>query len=74
MIHAVKDVIIFGQHMPVYEYKCECNDKVVPFTMSINDYQPTQVCEDCGKDMGRFYTPIAAQFKGSGFYKTDNAR
>lgn len=60
--------------MPVYEYKCECNEAIVPFTTSINDYKPTQECEKCGKDMARFYTPVGAQFKGSGFYVTDNRK
>jgi putative FmdB family regulatory protein len=60
--------------MPVYEYKCECNEKVVPVTMSISEYKPTQICESCGKEMGRHYTPTAIQFKGSGFYKTDHGR
>lgn len=60
--------------MPVYEYKCECNDKAVPFTMSINDYVETQKCEECGNEMKRFYTPIGASFKGTGFYSTDNPK
>jgi putative FmdB family regulatory protein len=60
--------------MPVYEYKCECNEEVVPVTMSISEYKPTQICKSCGKEMARHYTPTAIQFKGSGFYKTDNGR
>lgn len=60
--------------MPVYEYICECSDKPVPFTMSIKDYVETQMCDKCGKDMRRFYTPVGAQFKGSGFYITDNPK
>ena len=60
--------------MPVYEYKCECNEKVIPVTMSISEYKPTQICGSCGKEMGRHYTPTAIQFKGSGFYKTDHGR
>lgn len=60
--------------MPVYEYKCACNDKVVPFTMSISEYQATQLCPECNLEMNRFYTPVGAQFKGSGFYKTDNPK
>jgi putative FmdB family regulatory protein len=60
--------------MPVYEYKCECNEKVIPVTMSISEYKPTQICDSCGKEMGRHYTPTAIQFKGSGFYKTDHGR
>ncbi len=58
--------------MPVYEYKCVCNDKVVPVTMSISDYTPTQNCNECGSAMSRHYTPAGIQFKGDGFYKTDN--
>ena len=60
--------------MPVYEYQCKCNDKIVPLTMSIKDYVETQTCSDCGNDMRRYYTPIGAQFKGSGFYVTDNPK
>lgn len=60
--------------MPVYEYQCKCNDKTVPFTMSIKDYKDTQECPECGSDMKRHYTPIGAQFKGSGFYVTDNPK
>jgi len=60
--------------MPVYEYECECNDNVVAFTMSIKDYEASKPCPNCGKDMKRFYTPVGAQFKGSGFYQTDNRK
>ena len=58
--------------MPIYEYKCKCNEKVVPITMSIADYNPTQICSECGLEMTRFYTDFGISFKGSGFYKTDN--
>jgi len=51
-----------------------CNDKVVPVTMSISDYTPTQNCNECGSAMSRHYTPAGIQFKGNGFYKTDNPR
>jgi predicted nucleic acid-binding Zn ribbon protein len=42
--------------------------------MSISDYQPKQVCKKCGEEMGRHYTPTGIQFKGNGFYKTDNPK
>ena len=42
--------------------------------MSIKDYKDTQECPECGSDMKRHYTPIGAQFKGSGFYVTDNPK
>lgn len=60
--------------MPVYEYICTCNNKIVPFTTSIADYKETYPCSDCGLDMKRYYTPIGAQFNGSGFYSTDNRK
>lgn len=58
--------------MPIYEFKCECSDVIVPITMSMSDYQPVQKCPRCNKEMSRHYTPTGIQFKGSGFYKTDN--
>ena len=60
--------------MPVYEFKCECSDRVIPVTMSMADYEPIQKCPECGDNMSRHYTPTGIQFKGSGFYKTDNGR
>lgn len=60
--------------MPVYEYKCVCSENIVALNMSISEYKATQVCEACGKEMSRHYTPTGIQFKGSGFYKTDNPK
>lgn len=60
--------------MPIYEYKCECNKKIIPITTSFTEYKETCLCEECGKDMRRHYTPAGIQFKGSGFYKTDNPK
>jgi predicted nucleic acid-binding Zn ribbon protein len=42
--------------------------------MSIAEYQPIQLCKNCGNDMQRHYTPTGIQFKGNGFYKTDNPK
>lgn len=58
--------------MPIYEYKCDCNNQIVPFNTSIANYKETYPCGECGADMKRHYTPIGAQFTGSGFYSTDN--
>jgi len=60
--------------MPIYEYKCECNNKIIPFNTSISNYKETYPCDDCGSDMRRHYTPVGAQFTGSGFYSTDNRK
>jgi predicted nucleic acid-binding Zn ribbon protein len=60
--------------MPIYEYKCDCNNNIVPFNTSILNYKETYPCGECGADMKRHYTPIGAQFTGSGFYSTDNRK
>jgi putative FmdB family regulatory protein len=62
--------------MPVYEYKCKLDDshKILPVTRSINDPDPGYRCEECNSEMVRHFSPFGIQFKGSGFYKTDNAK
>jgi putative FmdB family regulatory protein len=60
--------------MPVYEYKCGCNDEIVQITTSFSEYKTTYPCEKCNKEMLRHYTPAGISFKGPGFYKTDNPR
>jgi putative FmdB family regulatory protein len=60
--------------MPVYEYGCiECEEKI-EVTRSFNDPEIIPPCQSCGYKMARVYTPAEIQFKGSGFYKTDNGR
>lgn len=60
--------------MPVYEYKCECNDQIVPFSTSMSEYKETYPCEQCGANMRRHYTPLGSILKGPGFYSTDNRK
>ena len=62
--------------MPVYEYKCKLDDAHanLSVTRSINDTDPGYTCEECESEMVRSFSPFGIQFKGSGFYKTDNAR
>lgn len=60
--------------MPVYEYKCECSEDIATFTRNIKDEEPTYPCNLCGSPMIRHYSPFGIQFKGSGFYKTDNRK
>jgi putative FmdB family regulatory protein len=55
--------------MPIYEYKCEiCNTNVE--TKYHFEFGPE--CESCGRNMTRVWHAPGIQFKGSGFYKTDN--
>ena len=60
--------------MPTYEYGCvECEERQ-DVTRGINDNEVIPGCPSCGYRMIRVYTPFGIQFKGSGFYKTDNGR
>ena len=60
--------------MPVYEYKCIICENVKEITKSINEATMTELCEKCGAAMVKQYGSFVIQFKGSGFYKTDNAK
>jgi putative FmdB family regulatory protein len=58
--------------MPIYEYACiECDEKI-EITRGFNDPETIPPCSSCGYRMVRIYAPVGIQFKGSGFYKTDN--
>jgi len=57
--------------MPIYQYCCiEC-DEDVEITRGFNDPEEIPECQ-LGHRMNRVYTAPGVQFKGSGFYKTDN--
>ena len=57
--------------MPIYEYTCiEC-DQSLEITRDFNDPESVPTCKG-GHVMIRSYTTPGIQFKGSGFYKTDN--
>ena len=61
--------------MPVYEYKCECSpEKIVSKERSISSVEPNYLCSSCGQRLQRHFTPFGIQFKGNGFYKTDNPK
>lgn len=62
--------------MPVYEYKCSEDDAhaTLSVTRSISESDPGYTCEECDATMTRFFTPFGIQFKGNGFYKTDNPK
>jgi putative FmdB family regulatory protein len=62
--------------MPVYEYKCTEDEShaVLSVTRSISENDPGYVCEECESVMTRHFTPFGIQFKGKGFYKTDNPK
>jgi putative FmdB family regulatory protein len=60
--------------MPIYEYGCVTCDKSIEVTRSINDTEQIPQCPSCGYNMVRAYNSFGIQFKGTGFYKTDNAK
>ena len=58
--------------MPIYDYSCincETNKEV---SRGFNDPEIIPSCNSCGYAMARVYNAPGIQFKGSGFYKTDN--
>ena len=62
--------------MPVYEYKCTEDEAhaILSVTRSISEDDPGYTCSECEADMIRHFTPFGIQFKGNGFYKTDNPK
>ncbi len=60
--------------MPVYEYSClDCN-KHIEITRKFDQRESFPPCPACGYKMSRSYTSVGIQFKGNGFYKTDNPK
>lgn len=58
--------------MPVYQYSCnECSTSI-EVNRSFNAKEIFPPCNMCGYEMSRVYGTVGIQFKGSGFYKTDN--
>jgi len=59
--------------MPIYEYRCP-QAHVFELFQRIGDAAP-EGCEVCGEGpLERVLYPVAAHFKGSGFYTTDYGR
>lgn len=60
--------------MPNYEYDCmPCGQRYIK-TRSILEEDPGYTCEICNKTLVRVYSNFGVQFKGTGFYSTDNGR
>jgi len=55
--------------MATYEFRC-CGI-TQEITISIKEQLPKPKCVVCNGEMARVYTPVAASFKGKGFYSTD---
>ena len=61
--------------MPTYEYKCiDDETHTIEEQRSIDDRDLPITCS-CGSDMSRVLVgSVGIQFKGTGFYKTDNPK
>jgi putative FmdB family regulatory protein len=59
--------------MPNYEYRCTDDEShIIEEQRSIDDRDAPTTCP-CGSYMNRvMINKVGIQFKGSGFYKTDN--
>ncbi len=57
--------------MPTYEYSCVECDEDTEVVRKINDPEIIPTCTN-GHRMIRSYSTFGIQFKGGGFYKTDN--
>jgi putative FmdB family regulatory protein len=58
--------------MPKYEYVCKSCGERLEVVQSFTDDALT-VCPVCGGPLRKVYGNIGITFKGSGFYRTDNA-
>lgn len=57
--------------MPTYEYSCIQCDEDKEIARGFDDPEVVPMCNE-GHSMVRVYGSFGIQFKGSGFYKTDN--
>lgn len=60
--------------MPAYEYDCMSCAIRYTKSRSIQQEDPGYSCDQCNKSLVRVYSNFSVQFKGSGFYKTDNRK
>lgn len=60
--------------MPTYEYGCQDCKTSIEVVRGFNDEEVVPPCNSCGFKMVRTYGSFGIQFKGSGFYKTDNPK
>lgn len=58
--------------MPIYEYECLTCSVRFERKQSVND-EAIKTCPDCGGKVRKIFYAAPIIFKGSGFYKTDNA-
>ena len=57
--------------MPTYQYACTACDEELEVVQKFTD-DPLTVCDECGGQLRKVYSPVGIVFKGSGFYRTDS--
>lgn len=60
--------------MPIYEYICQTCKNTLDVDRKMTDKEVVPECDQCDSNMIRTYGAVGVQFKGSGFYKTDNPK
>lgn len=60
--------------MPNYDYKCVICNHNKEVNKPISEATMTELCDKCGAAMVKQFGTFGIQFKGNGFYKTDNAK
>ncbi len=58
--------------MPTYDYRCDENGHEFEIVQGFND-APGASCPECGSASQRKISAAAIHFKGSGWYRKDNA-
>jgi putative FmdB family regulatory protein len=58
--------------MPTYSYVCKSCEHAFQAQQSIHDAALTE-CPECKGELRKVFGVGAVTFKGTGFYKTDNA-
>ena len=59
--------------MPTYDFNCRVCDQIFEMKVSLEDRDST-LCPKCDNIMTRQMSVPGIQFKGSGFYSTDNRK
>lgn len=58
--------------MPTYPYRCEFCANYLEIERGVDEDRPNPACTNCGVQMTRVWSSPSIQFKGNGFYSTDN--
>lgn len=58
--------------MPTYSYVCKKCEHAFEIQQSIHD-EALKECPECKGELRKVFGQVGVTFKGSGFYRTDNA-